>query len=210
MEQSRACIECKQIKPLTEFLIDRSKKTGYKSRCLLCGRIKTNFKSALDSPRNINPAKGTGKSAAENYKIWVANNPEKRRQINNKFRSKPENQQKHAIKMREYRKRNPDAYQNWVNSNPDKANSNWNKRRKNFDEANLYKVTKSEMLRIYSSPCFYCGSKTRIQADHVMPISRGGKHSIGNLVSSCQPCNLSKKDKTIMEWRKWKNAEKRI
>lgn len=206
MEQSRACIDCKQVKPLNQFLIDKSKKSGYKSRCLECGRIKTGYKGPLDTPRLVNAPNGQGLPKSESYKNWVTNNPEKRKEINLRFRSKPENKRKHAADMVIYRLEKPDSYQNWVIANPDKANANWNKRRKNFDEANLFLVIKRDMQRLYASPCYYCGSTERIQADHVIPISRGGRHSIGNLVPACASCNLSKKDKTIMEWRRWKSA----
>jgi 5-methylcytosine-specific restriction endonuclease McrA len=206
MEQSKACIDCKQVKPLTEFLKDKYKKSGFKARCLPCGRIKNGFKGSLDAPRNNRSKIGEAKSPAQLYKDWVSANPDKRQKSNLRFRNNPKNKQIHAEKMRKYRLDNPDAYQNWVKNNPEKANANWNRRRKYFIEANLYAISKKEIAKLYASPCFYCGSIKKIQADHVMPISRGGKHSIGNLVPACQPCNLNKKDKTIMEWRNWKNG----
>jgi 5-methylcytosine-specific restriction endonuclease McrA len=38
----------------------------------------------------------------------------------------------------------------------------------------------------------------------VIPIARGGKHSIGNLVVACKPCNSQKNKRTIQEWRQLK------
>ena len=49
--------------------------------------------------------------------------------------------------------------------------------------------------------CFYCGRKTELTFDHVMPVSRGGRHSIGNVLPACGSCNSSKNNRTIMEWR---------
>lgn len=43
--------------------------------------------------------------------------------------------------------------------------------------------------------CVYCGSRLGIESatlDHVIPLSRGGSHNPGNLVSACQPCNQLK------------------
>lgn len=50
--------------------------------------------------------------------------------------------------------------------------------------------------------CTYCGIKDMNgHVDHVVPLSRGGSNGIGNLVWSCAPCNLSKSNKFITEWR---------
>ena len=51
--------------------------------------------------------------------------------------------------------------------------------------------------------CVYCGQTAGpFHLDHVVPWSRGGEHSVENLVVSCPSCNLSKKDKTLKEWLK--------
>lgn len=49
--------------------------------------------------------------------------------------------------------------------------------------------------------CYYCGSVKPLTMDHVVPVSRGGQHSIGNLLPACGPCNATKHHRTIMEWR---------
>lgn len=50
--------------------------------------------------------------------------------------------------------------------------------------------------------CRYCGAAdVRLECDHVVPLSRGGKSVIWNLVTACVPCNRSKGAKTLDEWR---------
>lgn len=50
--------------------------------------------------------------------------------------------------------------------------------------------------------CQYCGATDiGLECDHVEPISRGGTNEMGNLVTSCGPCNKSKRDKLLIEWR---------
>jgi 5-methylcytosine-specific restriction endonuclease McrA len=40
--------------------------------------------------------------------------------------------------------------------------------------------------------CHYCGAKTTLTMDHVIPLSKGGKHIKENIVPACLPCNLKK------------------
>lgn len=42
--------------------------------------------------------------------------------------------------------------------------------------------------------CVYCGGLYE-HLDHFMPLSKGGKHALSNLVPSCKSCNLSKNSK---------------
>lgn len=55
--------------------------------------------------------------------------------------------------------------------------------------------------------CQYCGKFTdKPQADHVMPISRGGSDTLDNLVTACPQCNMSKGDRTPDEWQAIKSG----
>lgn len=50
--------------------------------------------------------------------------------------------------------------------------------------------------------CVYCSSTDGpFHLDHIIPWSRGGDHSLANLCVSCAPCNRSKGDKLISEWK---------
>ncbi len=40
--------------------------------------------------------------------------------------------------------------------------------------------------------CQYCGSRSRLTVDHVVPKSRGGDSGWHNVVTSCAPCNARK------------------
>lgn len=42
--------------------------------------------------------------------------------------------------------------------------------------------------------CQYCGSKTTLTIDHVVPRSKGGASDWENIVASCAPCNRRKGD----------------
>jgi hypothetical protein len=50
--------------------------------------------------------------------------------------------------------------------------------------------------------CAYCGDVDGPhQIDHVLPLSRGGTNDLDNLQVACKPCNTSKGDRTVEEWR---------
>lgn len=64
----------------------------------------------------------------------------------------------------------------------------------------------SEVMRQYmrqGSACAYCKQSLDVLPDpeHVMPLSRGGRNDMSNIVASCSPCNSDKRDLTLMEWR---------
>ncbi len=49
--------------------------------------------------------------------------------------------------------------------------------------------------------CYYCFSMPmEFEMDHVIPISRGGKHVCENIVAACVRCNRSKHNKLLSEW----------
>ncbi|YCH06398.1 HNH endonuclease [Arthrobacter sp. alpha11c] len=50
--------------------------------------------------------------------------------------------------------------------------------------------------------CTYCKDRTYdMQMDHVLPLSKGGPHCLSNVTPACRPCNLSKHDSTVEDWR---------
>jgi 5-methylcytosine-specific restriction endonuclease McrA len=45
--------------------------------------------------------------------------------------------------------------------------------------------------------CHYCGTDGKMTLDHVIPLSKGGKHTIDNVVPACPRCNSKKRDKIL-------------
>jgi 5-methylcytosine-specific restriction endonuclease McrA len=57
-------------------------------------------------------------------------------------------------------------------------------------------VNRREVLRRDKYQCQYCGSVKKLTLDHVIPRSKGGKHTWDNVVIACEPCNSRKGDRT--------------
>lgn len=56
-----------------------------------------------------------------------------------------------------------------------------------------------------SAVCYYCQqqiAREQIHFDHIVPLSRGGAHSVENLCVACASCNLSKNSKNVRAWVK--------
>lgn len=48
--------------------------------------------------------------------------------------------------------------------------------------------------------CAYCGAAGDLHIEHVVPISKGGPHAIGNIIPACKDCNFSKRDHEAESW----------
>lgn len=55
-------------------------------------------------------------------------------------------------------------------------------------------LTKYNIFKRDNHECVYCGSKSNLTIDHVIPKSKGGKDTWKNLVTACEPCNNAKND----------------
>lgn len=51
------------------------------------------------------------------------------------------------------------------------------------------------------SSCAYCGADgVALQRDCVLPISRGGRYTLDNVVPACRSCNASKCNDEVTSW----------
>ncbi|MGK7918613.1 MAG: HNH endonuclease [Trichodesmium sp.] len=60
-------------------------------------------------------------------------------------------------------------------------------------------VNRKEVLKRDHHRCQYCGTTKRLTLDHVIPRSKGGKHSWDNVVTACEKCNATKGNRTPTE-----------
>lgn len=69
------------------------------------------------------------------------------------------------------------------------------------NRVSLPPVVWSEMVAAAQGMCFYCGAQAVVlEADHVVPVSRGGTSAYWNFVVSCAYCNRRKANKTGREF----------
>jgi 5-methylcytosine-specific restriction endonuclease McrA len=63
------------------------------------------------------------------------------------------------------------------------------------------KITRRAVFARDSWTCQYCGSRSNLTVDHVIPRSKGGGSSWENIVAACAPCNRKKGNRMPREAR---------
>ena len=75
--------------------------------------------------------------------------------------------------------------------------------RREKEKARRLRQTAWWMRKIQKGVCHYCQNpvgREHLTMDHVVPLSRGGKSSKGNIVPACKTCNNKKKYLLPIEW----------
>lgn len=188
----KKCSKCGESKPRDEFPKRKSSRDGLHGWCRPCYRAY--YTQAMRNWRAANPER-----AREANRQWIKNNSEAA--IAKDRRWKAANREKTRSYAAQRRREKPDAvrasFQRW--------------REKNLDRDRLRIATRRALCadtpelrafvkRILEQPCTYCGATKNITVDHIVPLSRGGKHEQANLAPACFSCNSSKGARTLDEW----------
>ena len=193
----KTCTKCKEVKTVDCFGKHATGKDGLNPECKVCKKERAQIYS-----------KANREKLALSGRNWRLANPEISREYSKKYQLA--NPQKEKERQRKYRECNAEkkkvATSKWTKANPENNRHRTSVRRARKLSNGVYEISSNELKKLYESPCAYCGSQESIQADHVVPIARGGTHSIGNLVPACARCNQSKGSKLLTEWKaslKW-------
>ena len=182
----KPCKKCKVEMPLDSFAKDSTKKDGLQTVCKEC-----NAKYRKENK--------------EQRKKYLLYNKEKHAQQNKEYISKNiERRKEYTSKYREDTKKLISEYnQNYARSEKGKLHNRQNVRR----HRTLQKdgdITASQLVELVSKndKCYWCGKEHngKYHLDHYYPLSKGGKHTISNIVISCPSCNIGKKDKDPHEY----------
>lgn len=96
------------------------------------------------------------------------------------------------------------AARQWRIDNPALHKANTTRRTARRRSAGILSVTSRDIIRLverFDGRCAYCRERPYQHLDHVVPIARGGRHGIGNLLPACAQCNLSKGSRLLADWR---------
>lgn len=144
-------------------------------------------------------------TVAERQRRYRERNPERVRELERARRATPKG--KAQVAKTNSSERAKAARKAYYENNKDKfreyARKNMAARRVKKTGNGVFQISPKDLRRLLASPCAECGAPGE-HMDHIVPVSRGGAHSIGNLQMLCAYCNGSKKDKFITEWRAYK------
>lgn len=178
----KTCTLCNNDKPAEMFYSNRTRIDGLSVWCKEC----TLYKQKAKRERNLELARKKERKARKRY-------------YKNNKRKVLDAQKDYTLL--------------WTKNHPDRvrayARKAQHKRRVWIAESGWFAVTKKDMARIMSGECYLCGSREKQTVDHIIPLSRGGRHSVGNLGTLCHSCNSRKRNKLLMEVRheQWTNSD---
>lgn len=207
----KACRMCGETKPLDEFHRQSSARDGRQGRCKTCA------KRVSREHYHANPERSKAFS-----KAWQENHKEERAAyMRDYYKANPEKfdftatPEARAAK-RDYnwrRMQTPEARaakrahdRAAYLANPQPYKERAMQRRVRLLGAPIAHFTEKDwrrQVRRQDGCCFYCGESVELTKDHLIPLIRGGAHSVGNIVGACITCNCKKNAKTRTEFLMW-------
>lgn len=168
---------------------------NHKCRCAECKATKSMY------------ARRSRERHPDYRKNYYAANTEKAKEATRQWRLR--NREHTIAQARKWNVKNRERYnanaKAWRVNNRDKVTHQNRKLKAMRRNAERCVVTEKDWQRLvnrHNGCCAYCGIKEKMTMEHVVPISRGGRHSIGNLLPVCIKCNISKNKKLLIEWRR--------
>lgn len=172
----KTCKYCGETKDISLFDKDKGMSDGYKLKCKKC-------------------------RAEYRREFWkthkrIRYNKEHEKEYNKEYRVK--HREELSIKNAEWRKNNPELVKIQKMKNSAKRRA-----AKRGTTISATTIEINELIKNSNNICFWCDKdipKGQMQLDHVYPLSKGGGHTISNLVISCSVCNGRKNAKDPEVW----------
>lgn len=223
LPDTKVCVGCGNDLPLTAFGLFKEGKFGRRSKCKSCRADEERARRASQPPSEERKEKARKRARAWNAdnkerkaeasKAWAEANPEKVKSSVKKWREG--NREKTRAISNAWFKRNPGtaskASKSWRDRYPERykaSQKNWR-----LENAHYWRIRHLQeqsvpsdftcadwecVLEEFSHACAYClRQDVKLTMDHVVPISKGGAHTVGNIVPACKSCNSKKRDRSI-------------
>lgn len=186
------CPTCGIRKPLSEYYKNRARPSGYATHCKVCA----SQRAKEDRRKNPVVHSERAKRYYEAHKSEILEKQKadvegRRRRYRNHYIKHSE---RHNSRMQQHYRENKPLY---------KARAQV---RRSIEKNAPGAHSKADIRKLYNEyhgRCAYCGITLHddYHVDHILPLSRGGSNWPDNLCVACPDCNLSKRDKTVQEWK---------
>lgn len=136
---------------------------------------------------------------------WIRRNPEKAREAMRRWRRRHPDEHNHDGRTHYARHREEIAARKaaYRRQHPEVRQTAHQRRRSRLAGA-IGSYTSAEwraLVAAFNGCCAYCGVSGPLDADHCIPLARGGTNNIGNILPACASCNHRKHTLTEAEFR---------
>jgi 5-methylcytosine-specific restriction endonuclease McrA len=224
----KVCSRCREEKPAADFSPDRRASDGLQTACRACSRAAK--KAARDANLDEYRAKERAYVQANKERVYQRNNEyrerhadrvkAKKRKAYERIKNDPDfiaRRDAYAVATkdrkreydREYRNRNRERINKksaaWRKANPEKRTAiirGYAAKRRTQVKSGVSTVALAAWCAAQRKVCYWCGAKCPkgYHVDHYVPLSKGGRHDLHNLVIACGPCNLRKNAKDPLDF----------
>lgn len=208
---SKVCKGCGVEKDLAEFYKHPTKADGRYNKCKLCvsARVRENRRERLEQYAEYEKARANLPHRVEARRKYQEEHKEEISEYKKQWSA--ENEGSVNASKRKHYERNRDEIiarsKEWAENNPEKvsqAKANNSRKRRAAKHASPGGFTVEEfraLCEAYGNRCLACGdAEAALQADHIVPLTRGGTDDIGNIQPLCGTCNR-KKFVAIVDYR---------
>jgi len=185
---TKRCSTCKEFKPLEDFANNRAMKDGKQNACRECH--KKHVAKYISKPEKRRNKLEKGKEYYENNKEKIA--PIRRKRDTKRWHNDPNYRQKKNEQSLERYASNRTGYRTSRRIQGMIALPSHQKKRLTGKYEPYTYEDWLGLLEKYGDKCLCCGEKKELRPEHVIPISKGGDHSIDNIQPLCLHCNFVK------------------
>jgi 5-methylcytosine-specific restriction endonuclease McrA len=208
---SKVCRGCGVEKSLADFYKHPQMADGHLNGCKVCVRTRTQKyrRDHLEQYAQYEKARANLPHRVEARRKYQEEHTEQISEYKKKWSA--DNEEKVAASERAYYERTRDEViarsEKWAESNPEKvrqAKANNSRKRRAARHASSGSFTAEEFRALcanYGNKCLACGdAEAALEADHVVPLTKGGSDDIGNIQPLCGSCNR-KKFVSVIDYR---------
>lgn len=190
----KVCNKCRTNKPI--FLFSKCNDT-VKPRCKLCSSIENKKYRKVGKYRFIDRM----------FNRWIQQIHYRIKVISNWSPNLPQEEvnRRRRVCTQAWKLNNPDYHKLWSRKNADKAKINWHIRSVAIRDTSDGSVTTEALKAMMYKQNYLCNAchvdiANYYHIDHIIPISKEGRHTIENIQLLCAFCNVSKHNRSNEEF----------
>lgn len=219
--KTKICGKCKNEQPITLFYNDKGRKDGLYPNCKTCHKkVQQNYylnnkdkfsDYYISNKDNINAKRKQLRIInkyviSERRKKYLIKNREKILKLQKTYYFK--NRESLLMQKKEYYELNIDKIQKYGKKYRQTIGFKISTKNSNHIRRSQKKIGDVKTLQLIelqqnAKVCYWCKcslKSVKVHIDHYTPLSKGGLHTLSNLVVSCQSCNNKKHAKDPLEF----------